>query len=92
MQVNMVDFLPVAVVYGDLVVVRDAEFDRYFLGRFAQKRHDLRRSFLEIRVFFFVDNQQMDRFSGAMVGNHDDIIGLVEYLGRDFALDDSCKH
>jgi len=81
MDMEVRDFLPQAVVYRQLIMVGDTQLLGHDLGGFQTDPKSFRRRVLEVGIFLFGDNQQVDRGFGAMVGDHDDLVGLVEDFG-----------
>ena len=83
------DFLPQAVVDRQLVMIGDTQFFGHLFGGVKTGLKSLGRSVLEVRVFFFSNNEQVYRGFGTVIGDHYDLVGLVEYPGRRLAPDHS---
>lgn len=86
---EMGDFLSQPVIDRELVMVFNSESLSDQLGRLETDPERFRRGPLEIGVLFFVDDQQVDRPLGTVVGDDDYLIGLKENLRRQFAPDDA---
>lgn len=91
MEVDMVDFLAVPVVDHDTEMVGDTELFNHRFDRLVQHGQGFGRGFVEILVVDFREGQQMDPVLGAVVGDNDDIIGFVEYFGRDLPVDNAAE-
>ena len=83
----MIDFLSQAVVYRQLIMVWYAQLLGHDLGGFETQAKSLRWCVLKVGIFLFGDNQQVDRGFGAMVGDHEHLVGFVEDFGGRFAPD-----
>ncbi len=92
MVVNVRDFLPIAVVYEQPVMAGDAEFFGHQLGSFIEQSQDFGRGVLEVRVFGFGQNEQVNSVFWAVIGDDDDSVGLVEDTGGQFTVNDACKY
>jgi len=88
---EMGDFLSKTVIYGQLVVVRYAQSFGNELGGFEAGLKGFGRSMLKVRMFFFGNDKQVNRRFWAMVGDDDNLIGLVKDFGRRLAPDDAGK-
>lgn len=88
----MVDFLAQAVIYAELIMIGDAQLVGHYLDRFKADCEDFGRGGLIVRVHRFGDNQQVNRSSRPVVGDNDYIIGFVEYLRGQFAIDHFGKY
>ena len=87
----MGDFLPQAVIYGQLVVVRDAQFLGHQFGGFEAGLKGLRRSVLKVRMFFFSYDKQVNWRFGVVVSDNYYLVGFVEDLGWRLAPNDAGK-
>ena len=87
MDMEVGDFLPQTIVDRQLVVVGDTQLVGNEFGRVKANLESFRRSVLEIGVLFFRDDEKVHRGFGAVVGDDDDLVSLVENLGGQFSPD-----
>jgi len=83
------DFLSQAIVYRQLVVVRNTQFLGHQFGRVKTDLKSLGRGVLEVRVFFLSNNKQVHRGFRAVIGDYYDLVSLVKNLSRQFAPDNA---
>jgi hypothetical protein len=91
MEVDMVDFLPIPVIDEQAVMVGHAEFLGHQSCSGGKLCQNFGRGGLEVPVLGFGKDQEVDLIFGAMIGDHDDGVGLVEDFGRELPVDDASK-
>ena len=91
-DMNVVDFLAIAVVNDQTKVAGDLQTVGNHPGGCQQSAHDLRRCPVEIGVDVVRDDEQVDGVLRAVIGNDHHVIVLVEHLGGQLPLPDTFEH
>jgi len=89
MVVNVVNFLPQAIIDSNLKMVGYTQHFRYSFDGPVHQGQGFRVGFVEILALFFGDYQKVHRGLGPMVGDYNNFIILVKDIGREFPVDDS---
>ena len=84
---DVVDLLTITVIDYHTEVIPDTQLVGHYLHRIIQHLQYFRRCLVEIPVLLLGNDQQVHHIDWTVIGNENHLLGLEEYLGRQFPTD-----